>query len=571
MATNDKEDQPTKDGLDALDQDSDLNSGRRKTRSWRRKLDRGEADSYHERMTAEREMRRMSSLWYRLFPIDYDTLPLAEYEQMPDGAPEGVDESLLVPSIAEEAIAAGLGLADKGEEEPPPVAETHSDTSNRNTVMFGSNALTTLLSKGGHGARRPSEIPDEPDAMSDDERLPDTLDALYDEAHGLLDAIPDDAKPEVEPVAKAEEKPIEAPDDDEQSDEAAREWAEIETEIEDAKSRVASGLDAIDALSEAKPQHAPSESGKPAEPVEEELDEEALQALEAEIVAKVAAAKTEEARAVGESSSKAGLGSEPTDSESESEAASPVDSGKAVESTDDAEPPAENAGTTGRLHALLGMLPFAAIDYRNERRQQELADARTVQPTEADVGGETSPMPVDGDNGATQPFDGNSDNGATQPIDKAYAEDATQPLEGTPDDETQPFHEISGRPETPASGSGGVVPQSSGRIGFLEAAIPADGNFAMPLADGTVKAKVKVMPVQGILLGGHARQARSKGSSSVRLRVRASKVNLQSISLIGPGQGYVPVDSPVGTNCKERIEPKIPKMRRIGEPASGME
>lgn len=620
MATNDKGDRTPKGRLDALRQALGRASGRpsgsRGSGAWRSKLDRGEADSYHERMTAEREMRRMSSLWHRLFPIDYDEVPLAGYEQMPDGVPEGVDESLLVPSIAEEAIAAGLGLEDKGEEEPPPVAETHSDTSNRNTVMFGSNALATLLSGGGHGRRRPSEIPDEPDG----DRLPGTLGDLYDEAHGLLDSIPAETRSEPEPKAREEEeKPVEVPVyDDEQSDEAAREWAEIETEIADAKDRVASGLDAIDALSESKPRNAHDAGNAPAEPVEEELDEEALQALEAEVVAKVAAAKAKEGDTVDERSQEEEDSPDPTvvefPSEEEDSPNPTVVEPEPTASVDSGEP-AERTGMTGRLHALLGMLPFAAGDRRQERKQ-EAADATAARLTQVDAGEETVPMSVaddaadnvrsldeahEGDatqplagmpddatqplerfhddttrsieevpGDATRPFDGIPDD-ATQPIEEAHG-DATQPFDGVPDDATQPFGGMPDAIDARTGGRSGAVPQAaSGRIGFLEAVIPADGNFAMPLAEGTVKAKVKVMPVQGILLGGHARQARSRGSSSVRLRVRASKVNLQSISLIGPGQGYVPVDSPVGTNCRERIEPKVPKMRRIGEPADGTE
>lgn len=204
--------------------------------SWRETVQTEDAGRFRRKRTHERNMRAMSKLWNRLFPVDYDALPMAEYVTVDESGvpsipfPQAADASGFAPdglSATDGAVVAGLGLAGLTDGIASDVADgmmvdggktiLQSDTSNRDTIMIGNSALSDALANiksraGKHwktddaewaeGVSEERTAPDEQgDADSEvigeqeePESLPEELSTLYDEAITMFSEI-EETKP----------------------------------------------------------------------------------------------------------------------------------------------------------------------------------------------------------------------------------------------------------------------------------------------------------------------------------------------------------------------------------------
>lgn len=269
--------------------------------SWRDAVQTEDRKTFKRQRTTERNMRTMSHLWNRLFPIDYDALPIAEYkviDEVPQLADLGtqaddsdfVDVTMLGGSVASAAAVAGLGLggAAQGAEsvDEALTQAIRSDTSNEDTVMIGNSALSDMLShlkfhhevEQGEPEGEPEGDGDIEDAVveetPEDVELPAELTTLYDDAMGMLSSVDEERddgyedgfdEAEADLISQMDLDDVSIPADGDivatdatssdyrggsepQDIYESDEWKAIEDEIEQSKEAVKTGLERLDAL-----------------------------------------------------------------------------------------------------------------------------------------------------------------------------------------------------------------------------------------------------------------------------------------------------------------------------------
>lgn len=229
-------------------------------RSWRDSVDREDCRAVKRGWATAREERLMSSLWSRLFPIDYDAIPVADY------TPADVPDLTTGQSGGLSSLVAGVAgaMAGSGQAEEPDAwddageaawdAVPRSDTSNADTVLIGNDALSEMLSGGAAASD------DEDDHAVDDE-----LSSLYDEAMDAFSDIDERAQAaaaerlaadEDADAQGADEQRASLADEEGQPEGAASdediydsdEWREIEREIAATSQAISTGRDRLDLL-----------------------------------------------------------------------------------------------------------------------------------------------------------------------------------------------------------------------------------------------------------------------------------------------------------------------------------
>lgn len=272
--------------------------------SWRDAVKSDDATAFRHERTTERNMRMMSSLWNRLFPIDYEAIPVPDYVAMEEGDGDVpiIAQDATPPAtdagVAASATVAGLGLGAAsalfGRHQV-----TQSDTSNEDTVMIGNAALSEMLSQHQQDdfpATADEDSAEPAEASAEEDPLPESLSSLYDEAMSMIsepeseeeeggvteieqeaagepaddfedvdeDAFRNDGSPapaddaddidDVVAPADAESIRTDYASDDYRKDTGptniyeSEEWLQIEREIEETNRAVEVGLSQLDAL-----------------------------------------------------------------------------------------------------------------------------------------------------------------------------------------------------------------------------------------------------------------------------------------------------------------------------------
>lgn len=586
--------------------------GTRRHRSWRRVLDASTAKSFHARRSAERMMQQMGDLWQRLFPIDYDSIPLADYTRLELGAEDGLGRLTDdIPSAEEQPVTTEAGAIQRAAGAVVSLAGrvrdgvSRSDTSNKDTVLIGHASLKALLHKDDGVENNGQEAVPASNPEEEEAALPETLTSLYDEAKGMFDAI-DDVEERTAPAesvaegitepardsdlqTEAEGSPFSDEAEDNESDEslrreAEREWAEIQQEIILTEQQVEEGLEALDILStvpetttqtseedaEGEPQATATDDSEPkpseegAEP-SDDADAEKASLLDETQPMEPEESETENLPSASEQTSE----TETT----ESEATAP---------TGDSDADRAKPGLMQRIHGFFRKAPTTAESDGTGKGDQpadaddSISTVAKQEPESPDTTAETVAMPVEDlpsdestpvdqqeavGGGDTEIITGVSETSGDYRKHAESESDVGEPAEkdagkGTRQPEYPKEQEESARSRT----------YSIGKVSNYEINIVPDLLKPLPMSQqGHVRTKVRVKPMHHAILNGMPSRETHHGqrSSRIRLSVKPSKVDLKKLDHLPEGSGYLPERSPIGTRPKEVPNPKYKPIRRI--------